>query len=127
MTTTNSNEQQLIFSSEAPPASHSPSKDSEKDWLTHVVTWPLNIYDLLISSDPAGSFGKTSPTSCSPTEGGILVPSSGGFKNSGTGSPTECWTQDSLESPKSVVECTLSDILVAGDLPTQCYLSPVAC
>src|SRR5271169_4773737 len=127
MTTKNSNEHQLISSSEAPLASHSLSKDSEKDWLTHVVTWPSNIYDLLTSSDHAGSSGKTSPTSCALTEAGILLPSSGAFKSLVMGSPHECWTLDISESPKSAVESTLSDILETGDLPPQCFLSPAAC
>ena len=60
-------------------------------------------------------------------KGGILLPSSGRWGNSGMGGPTECLTLDTLESPSVVVESSLSDILVTGDVPQRYYLSATAC
>jgi hypothetical protein len=70
---------------------------------------------------------KPSPVSCRPSEGGFLMPSSGPWRNSGTGSPTECWTFKTSESPGGAVDSSLSDILETGDLPPKHDLSPKAC
>jgi hypothetical protein len=70
---------------------------------------------------------KPSPVSCRPSEGGILMPSSGPWRNSGTGSPTECWTFKTSESPTDAVDSSLSDILETGDVPSKYFLTPKAC
>jgi hypothetical protein len=68
-----------------------------------------------------------SPVSCRPSEGGILMPTSGVWGNSGVGSPTQCWTFKTSQSPRYAVHSSLSDILEVGDLPSKYYLSPKAC
>ena len=70
---------------------------------------------------------KPSPVSCRQSEGGILMPSSGAWGNSGVGSPTECWTFKTSESPRDAVHSSLSDILEVGDLPSKYDLTPKAC
>jgi len=86
----------------------------------HILQWLNNL-------SPSGLSGKMSPVSCPPTEEGILVPSSGRWGKSGTGSPTECWTHNSSEFHKDAAVCSLSDILETGDVPQVFYLSPKAC
>lgn len=54
---------QLNFSLEEPLASHSASRDCEKDWLTLVATSRSPILRLLQDIAPAGWFGRTSPAS----------------------------------------------------------------
>jgi hypothetical protein len=127
MTTKSSSKNELTYSSEAPLANPSPSKESEKDSLTLGASSPLSFYDSLTSKNPDGSFGKMSPTSCVLTPDGRLEPSSGRWCNSGMGSLTECWTLAISESRRLDVVSTLSDILETGDLPPQCFLSPAAC
>jgi hypothetical protein len=56
-------------------------------------------------------FGKTSPVSCHREEDGTLVPSLGGWKNSGMGGPIGRLTLDFSEAPTTVVESSLSDVL----------------
>jgi hypothetical protein len=70
---------------------------------------------------------KPSPVSCRPPEGGFLVPSSGPWRNSGIGSPTECWTFKTSGSPRDAVDSSLSDILETSDVPSKYNLSPKAC
>ena len=118
---------QLDCWSEEPHANHSQSQDSEKDWMTRVVTWPSSIAECLTIFDPNGSSGKMSPVSCQVTEDGILAPSSGRWQNSGMGSPTECWTLSSSEWHKDADVCLLSDTLETGDLPQRFFLSAKAC
>src|SRR5208282_1872199 len=116
-----------IFSSEEPRASHSQSPDSGADWMTRVVTSCSPIYPSLIDTAPAGSSGKTSPESCTVREDGTLAPSSGGWRSSGTGSPTEFLTLNTSECPSDAVESTLSGILEGtGSVPQRFYLSKVA-
>jgi hypothetical protein len=56
------------------------------------------------------------------------------FKNSGMGSPTECWTLNTSEHSHTLgpshnggVVCSLSDILETGDVPRRFFLTPKAC
>ena len=119
--------QMLMFSSEAPPARHSVSRDSEKDWLTRVATSCSPLVPLLTNIGPHGWFGRTCPASCPATEGEILAPSSGSWANSGMGSHTEFLTLSSSEWPKDADVCLLSDILETGDLPQRYFLSATAC
>src|SRR5690606_23398561 len=97
------------------PASHSASRVSEADWLTTAATWPSNFLGLLTEHGPDGWSGRTSPAFCQRTADGTLVPSSGGWSNSGMGSPTECWTLNTLEFHSAAVACSLSAILETGD------------
>ena len=109
------------------PAKHSQSPDSEKAWVTLVVNSCSPILELLKSINPDMSAGKTYPVVCHPTEEGILVPSSGGWRNSGMGGLTESWTLDGSESHSDAGACSLSDILVTGDVPQRYFLTPRAC
>lgn len=80
-----------------------------------------------MTSAPAGSFSRTSLDSCHPTEGGIWVPSSGPWANSGMGTPGECWTLNTSEYPSDAVESSLSDILEPHGVHLRRYfLSPKA-
>ena len=55
-------------------------------------------------------------------------PSSGRWASSGMGSPTECWTLSSSESPSVAVECSLLDVLETTGSHLQKYLlSAKAC
>ena len=56
-----------------------------------------------------------------------MVPSSGRWSNSGMGSPTECWTLNTSESPSVAVESSLSRVLETGELPQRFFLSAKAC
>lgn len=125
---------QFSFLSAELPAKVSASPDSEKDWQTRVATSCSPILPLLIAIGPNGWFGKTSPASCHLTEDGILVPSSGGWGNSGMGSHTGFLTLSSSEwnhtlppSLKDEGVCSLSDVLEAGNVPQRYYLSAKAC
>src|ERR1043165_31698 len=125
----------LFGSSSAEPlANPSPSPALEKDWLTHEETSPSPILPLLMSIAPNGWFGRTSPASCHPVEGGTLVPFSGRWSNPGMGSPTECLTLSTCEwagmdglSLKDEGVSSLSEILEAGDVPRRYFLSAKAC
>src|SRR3990172_6439430 len=118
---------QLTFWLEAPPANPSQSQACEKDWTIRVATScsPTELLQNVISR--GGSFGRMSPVSCPPTKAGILEPSSGCWRNSGMGSPTEFLTLSGSEWPKDAAVCSLSDILETGDVPQRYYLSPKAC
>ena len=125
---------QLTFFAEEPPVSHSRSRDCVKDWLTPVEASCSPILPLLQNIAPAGSFGRMSLAFCPATAEGTLEPSSGGWGNSGMGSPTECWTLSTCEhadtlgpSHNAAVVCSLSDILETGDLPQRFYLTAKAC
>ena len=125
---------QSTFLWEAPPASPSRSQDFVGAWLTHGATSPLSILQLLTAIGPSGWFGKTSPASCHPTKDGILVPSSGGWSNSGIMRPGECLTLNTCEwtaldglSLKDEGVSSLSDILVTGAVPRRYFLSAKAC
>ena len=119
--------QRSMFSSEELPASHSRSPDSEQGWMIRVATSCLPILQLLRDIAPSGWFGRTSPESCTRQEDGTLAPSSGGWRNSGMGSPTEFLTLNTSEFPKDAVVCSLSDVLETGDVPQRFYLSATAC
>jgi hypothetical protein len=55
------------------------------------------------------------------------VPSSGAWETAGMGSPTECWTLSSSESPNAAAASSLSDILETGPVPAQVLLEPEGC
>ena len=126
---------QLTFFAEAPPANHSASPDSERDWQTRVATSCSPLVPLLQSIGPAGWFGRTSPVSCHQTTEGTLAPSSGSWQNSGMGSPTAFltlstseWNHTLAPSLKDDGVCSLSDILQdSGSVPQRYFLSAKAC
>ena len=118
---------QLTFSLEEPRANHSAWQVLEKDLKIREETLCSPIVEYLISLDPSGSFGKTCQVSSVQTEDGILVPSSGRWQNSGMGSHIGCLTLSTLESPKDVDECLLSDVLEIGEVQQKRFLSPTAC
>ena len=118
---------QSTFLLEEPPAKASQSQAFEKDLVTHAETSCSPILPLLHSISPTGWFGRTSPASCLATEDGILEPSSGRWASSGMGSPTECLTLNTSESPKDAGVCSLSDTLETGNVPQRFFLSAKAC
>jgi hypothetical protein len=119
---------QLTFLSEEPPVSPSASQDSEADWMTTVVTWHSNIFDLLNERGPYGWYGRTSPASCQTTTEGTLVPFSGAWSNSGMGSPIECLTLNTSEFHNGADASLLSDILQdSGSIQQRYFLSAKAC
>ena len=118
---------QLTFSLEEHHANHSQSLVSEKEWMTRAVTWHSSISELLTSSNPSGSFGKTFQVSSVQKEDGILVPSSGRWGNSGMGSPTECSTLNTSEFRSAAVESSLLAVLETGEVPQRFFLSKKAC
>ena len=121
-------EVQLTFLSEEPPVKVSPSQDSEKEWMTHVVTSRLPLSAWLTTYVQSGSYGKTSLVSCQVTEDGILEPSSGRWSVSGIACPGECWTLSTSESRKDADVCLLSHTLQEiGDIHPRYYLSAKAC
>jgi len=125
---------QLTFLSEERPASPSRSLGFEPDWLTPAAASCLPILPLLQNTAPAGWSGRMSPVFCRPMTDGTLAPSSGGWGNSGMGSPTECLTLSSAEhlaspslSRSGGAVCSLSDILETGGVPRRYYLTARAC
>jgi len=119
--------EQSTFWSEEHLASLSLSPVNERDWMIRVATSPSSLLDLLIASAPYGWFGRTSPASCQLTEDGRLEPSSGCWSNSGMASHGESWTLSTSEYPSDGAASSLSDILEAGEVPPQYYLSSRAC
>ena len=118
---------QLTFWSEGLPARPSASLDSGEEWTTLVVNSPLSLSDWLNGYVRAGSSGKTCLESCRVEEDGTLVPSSGRWRSSGTGTHTECWTLNTSEWPNAAVVCSLSDTLETGVVPQRFFLSAKAC
>lgn len=117
----------LTSSSEELPASLSQFLDFDEGSKTREEI--LHLYSLQSSRNTgrSGSSGKTSPVSCQVQADGILVPSSGVWKNSGMGSPTEFWTQNISESHNSADVSSLWDVLETGTDPDKYYLSPRMC
>ena len=118
---------QLTFWSEELPVSPSQSLDSDRDSPTLAADSCSDFLRSLNVTGLDGLYGKTCPVSCRATEDGILAPSSGGWKSSGTGGPIGCWTLNFSESPRDGVECLLSDVLEISDVPDRFFLSPKAC
>lgn len=54
------------------------------------------------------------------------MPPSGRWLNSGMGSPTECWTLSTSESPSGAGVSSLSDVLETGPHLLRYCLSPKA-
>jgi hypothetical protein len=95
--------------------------------MTQEETLPLSIAGFLKDLNRNGSYGRMSPVFSVQIREGTLAPSSGRWLNSGMGSPTECWTLKTSESPNVAVVFLLSDVLETGDVPQKFYLSPKAC
>ncbi len=118
---------QLTFWSEELPVSPSASLDSDKGSMIPGADSCCDFLKSLEVTGLDGLSGKTCPVSCRATEDGILAPSSGGWKGSGTGGPIGSWTLSFSESPRDGVECLLSHVLETSDVPDRFYLSPKAC
>ncbi len=116
-----------IFSSQDFPASLSASPDCERAWMIRVATSCSPSLQLLADTLPAGWYGRTSPVCCHRTADGILAPSSGGWQNSGMGSPTGFLTLSSSAWPSDAAVCSLSDVLETGDHLRRYCLSARAC
>lgn len=118
--------QTSMFLSEELPVRRSASQDFAKDLLTLEVTSPSSFLVSLTSIAPSGWSGRTCPVSCQ-TKQGRLEPSSGGWQNSGMGSPTAFLTLSTSEFHSDADACSLLDILETGDVPRRFYLSARAC
>jgi hypothetical protein len=118
---------QLTLWSEALPASPSASPDCGKGSMIPGADSCSAFLKSLEVTGLDGLSGKMSPVSCRATEDGILAPSSGGWRSSGTGGPIGSWTLSFSESPREGVECLLSHVLETSDVPDRFYLSPKAC
>ena len=119
--------EQLEFWSVGHLARPSLSPDNGAEWVTLVANWPLGFAELLLSTAPDGSSGKTSMASCQAGEDGILAPLSNRWLTAGMAAPGECWTLSTSESPSDAVACSLSDTLETGDVPQRYFLSATAC
>ncbi len=125
---------QLTLFAEAPRANPSRSPAFARALLTHGEISPSPSLRSLTDTGLATSSGKMSLASCHQTEEGISLPSSEAWGNWGTGGLTGCWTRSMSEWTGSLVPsrnddgvCSLSDILVTGDVPQRYFLSPKAC
>jgi len=121
------NREQLTLSLGEHRVSPSRLRDSGRDWMIRVATWPSSFLELLMRYIPSGWFGRTSPVSCRLSEDGLLAPSSGAWRNSGMGSPTGFWTLSTLAWPNDAAVCMLSAVLETGEVPLRYYLSAKAC
>lgn len=110
------------------PAKTSPSQDVAAAYVrAHAPASSSRSSASFATSLPAGSFSRTSLDSCRRTEDGLWAPSSGAWLTSGMGSPTECWTLSTSESPSDAVESSLSDVLeTPGQHLLRYCLSPKA-
>jgi len=125
---------QSSFLSEEPLANHSVSPADDPEWIPVMVSWPSSFFAWLTAFAPSGWFGRTSPVSCLFEADGTLVPSSGRWQNSGTGSLTEFLTLNTCEwtgfgepSHSDDGVSFLSEIVETGDLPQRFFLTRKAC
>jgi len=119
--------EQLTFLWEELPVNPSQLRDSEKALKTQEEISPSSIVEYLTALSPSGLSGKTYLASSVQMEEGILVPSSGRWRNSGMGSATECLTLNTSEWPKDAAVCSLSEVLEVGGIAQKFFLSPLAC
>lgn len=145
---TTQNDLQFDFLSEAPPASPSPSPDSEKEWTMRAVTWPSSLSSFCVELVRNGYSGKmcqvysrraeekTSPPSSAASSGGkSKSPKKGGAsqESSSLQAPTITASRGGfsmhsiLEFHSGAVASSLSDILETGALPLRYFLSSTAC
>jgi hypothetical protein len=92
-------------------ANLSASQDTEKDLMTTEASSCSTTLELLQQHAPNGSSGKMSRASYPMMVGEPLEPSSGRWLTSGIVYAGECWTANTLVSPKDVKESSLSDVL----------------
>ncbi len=109
------------------PARISLPPAAERAWLESVLVSSLNSPAWLDAVAPYGSASRMSPASCRRMEDGILAPSSGRWRSSGTGGPTGSTTLSTSVWPSDGSVCSLSRILETGALPQRYFLSPKAC
>lgn len=120
-------QEQLMFSWEEPHANLSQSPACELEFQTLVEGWHSGFLKLLETHALAGWSGRMSPVSCRRMQDGTLVPSSGGWQNSGMVSHTECWTLSTSEWPSDAVVCLLLHALETGEVLQRYYLTAKAC
>src|ERR1035441_6765631 len=92
-------------------------QDSDTDLMTNVETWPYSLYDLYQYVSQNTSCGKMFLEYYRLTKDGPSNDSQTTFGNAGVGSPTELLTLSVSECPNSVVESTVSDIVIT-DAPS---------
>ena len=115
---------QLTLLSVERPVSRSRSREVSEEWKTLAAGLPFAFAKLFLGAVHGGSFGRTSRTSSMSTQDAISSRSCAGLKTAGIRSHGESLTLNISESPKDVVECSLSDIIDTGDTQPQRYLSP---
>lgn len=122
-----SNQEQLTFLWAAPPVRHFRWPVSEKEWLTHVVTYPLSTSDLLNDLSQSGLCTRMSRDSCQRGLDQTFRPSSQRWLNAGMGSPTECLTHSTSPWPSVGKESSsLAAVLETGDIPQRYFLTAQA-
>lgn len=118
---------QSTFLSEAPLAKISAAQGFERALLATEAISPLSLSAWLSDFAPPGLYGRTSLASSRSTKDGHLVPSSGGWQNSGMGSPTAFLTLNTPGWHSDASVCSLSDIVEIGGVPQRYFLSAKAC
>ena len=83
-----------------------------------------NSIDFLSPTDLSGLFSKMFPDCSTVTKGLISEYCSKSWMNSGMAFRGEYWTQNTLEHPKDVEECLLSEVLEPSS-PRECFLNPM--
>lgn len=98
-------------------------KESDVEWMTDAANCPCDSVRLWIAATRDGSYGRTSRTLLTSTEGRHLPQSFAGWMNSGISAHGECWTLNTSESPSDVAESFLSQVIDPGDMLVRSYLS----
>ena len=113
-----------MFWSEAHPAKPSQLPVCEKEWMTHVVTYPSSISDLLRDLSQSGLCTKMSQDSCHRSLDQTFRPSSQRWLTAAMGSATECSTHSSTAFPSGGAEfSSLGAVLETGDIPQRYFLT----
>jgi hypothetical protein len=117
--------QRYLF--EDPPAldATARSRADPLGFLRAVATWPEHRLAELAHLLHHPTKAKPRPERCRLAEGGILMPPSGRWRNSGAGGPGEFWTFHTPDDPGTGPAATLWDILKAPeDVPPEYHLKP---
>ena len=118
---------QLTFSLEDHLVNPSASPESEKEWMTRVVAWPLSFWRLLADCAPDGSFSRTYQDCSQAMAAETSRDSCEPFLNTGIVVAGESSMLNTLASRSDVVESFLLDILETGDHLLRYCLSAKAC
>ena len=118
-------EQLTLWSAEA-LANLSQSQEKDSDSMTQEETLCSTIVESLQPFARNTSSGKMFQVHCHQTKEETSLACSKKWLTSGILLDGECWTLNTSESPKDVVESSLSDVLETKELPQKYYLSTKA-